>query len=253
MNGLISFSYESPRHPHAGIAAVLRHLLDALAKTIGERVIGVAPCHRNRRAFPNHHIATVYPRFRGEAVPVEIRQDADDPSWFYLHPDDEEVCARLGEPPFFNGCSDNLYRANEDSGENARLLIRDSLLASSALRLAVPRLVGGDAPCTFLLHDWEAATYAMLPGRHPTERRYLVWHNSYDSGGVHPRVLRDFDVTDEFAGTGLHPTILERVMAPHHIEPEIFVVSQQFAHELTGGDLLQRLMIPHLIPYLEEV
>ena len=250
-NVVTSFSYESPRHPHAGIAAVKRHLLNPLAKTTGDRVIGVAPYHRNHRAFPNRHVATVYPCFRGERVPVEIQQDADDPSWFYLRPRDEDVCVRLSEPPFFNGHRDNLYRANEDSGENVRLLIRDSLLASSALRLAVPWLVGADVPCTFLLHDWEAATYAMLPRRHDTERRYLVWHNSYDSGGVHPSVLRDFGVTDKFADTGLHPTVLERVMASHYIEPEIFVVSQQFAHELIE-DLLQRLMIPHLIPYLEE-
>jgi hypothetical protein len=143
---IVSCSYESKRQAHPGQAAVLDRLLPVLEQSAGIPVIGVSPCHRNFPSFPTRWITTVAPPYRGGSIPVDVLQDRDDHRWFYLLARHEDVCDRPGEPPFFNGRADDLYRVS-DQGEsqNARLLLRDVLLFASAVRLAV-RLLIADIP-----------------------------------------------------------------------------------------------------------
>jgi hypothetical protein len=210
---IVSCSYESKRQAHGGRETYLHGLLPALEGATGTKAVGIAPYHRNLSGFALRVITTIAPTYRGEAIPIELVQDRADHRWFYLLARNDDACRRLGEPPFFDGRPDNLYRVSDQGeAESARLLLRDVLLFSAAVRLAV-RLLVADIPCTWLLHDWQGA--ACLLGQAPNDRDrfHLLLGSTYDSEGVSPELLREFGIDpDVCPGPGYCPTVLERAL-----------------------------------------
>src|SRR5208282_3850312 len=90
--------------------------------------------------------------------------------------------------------------------------LRDVLFFGVAVRQAV-RLLSGDIPCTWLLHEWHGAACILGHPRSNRDRFYLLLRSSYDSLAVAPMLLRDFGIDpDACPGPGNCPTILERAM-----------------------------------------
>jgi hypothetical protein len=214
---IVSCSYGSKRHAGTAEATFLGQLLPALEQASGIPVIGIAPFHRNLPGFAMLLATTVAPSYRGASVPIEVLQDAQDHRWFYLRQRDTGVCAWLGEPPFFNGRPDNLYRVSDrDEAENTRLLLRDVLLFGSAVRQAVALLVGA-IPATWLLHEWQGAACLLGHPQSGDVRFQLLLRSSYDSGALPDDLLRDFGIDPDTCpgpgpSPGGSPTVLERAL-----------------------------------------
>jgi hypothetical protein len=208
---IVSCSYVAKRQVHTVQETMLGRLLPTLEQAAGIPAIGLAPFHRNFPSFPARVITTIDPTYRGVPIPMDVLQDRVDHRWFYLLARDDDVCARLDEPPFFNGRPDDLYRVSDrGEAENAHLLLRDVLLFGSAVREAV-RLLVGDIPCTWLLHEWQGAACILGNSRNGRDPFYLLLRSSYDSEAVAPKLLLDFGIDpDACPGPGDCPTILER-------------------------------------------
>ncbi len=210
---MVSCSFESPRHAHPVQEKLLRGFLPAMEQATSIKTVGIAPCHQNLPSFPMRLVTTVTPSYRGTPIPMELAQDRDDHRWFYLLARNDDGCRRLGEPPYFNGRPDNLYQVSDQGdAENARLLLRDVLLFSAAVRLAV-RLLVADIPCTWLLKEWQGAACILGGARTAHDRFHLILSSSHDSVPVSPELLRDFGIDPETcSGPGNCPTILERAI-----------------------------------------
>jgi len=231
---IVSCSYEAKRQTHTGQETMLGRLLPTLEQAAGIRAIGLAPFHRNFPSFPARVITTIDPSYRGAPIPMDVLQDREDHRWFYLLARDDDVCARLDEPPFFNGRPDDMYRVS-DQGEahNARLLLRNVLFFGVAVREAV-RLLVGDIPCTWLLHEWQGAACILGNSRNGRDPFYLLLRSSYDSKAVASKLLLDFGIDpDACPGPGNCPTILERAMCllPRAQAPERY---DETRHEQRG-------------------
>jgi hypothetical protein len=100
-------SFESQRHGREGRVEPLGGILSALEEFLGTPAVGLAPHHRNLPSFPARFITTVTPKYREAPVPVDLLQDREDHRSFYLVARDRDVCAQLGEAPFFNGRPDD--------------------------------------------------------------------------------------------------------------------------------------------------
>ena len=238
-------TYETRFAPSGGIAAVMNHLPSAVMRATGLRTIVVSPFHWRIAQtvcldLEPHARAQVH--FLGTDLDVEIGRHVDEAGveWFFLRPDDGPLFAKA-EERFFAGYP-HPYRTPEP------VLVRDAILFGACVSQSLPA-IDPRAVWTVLMQDWEAAAaaLAMAPSTGDAFRRFLTLHNSYDSGGVDPQMLRDVGI-DPSACPAIRPsnspTVLERAL--RCIQPPIFTVSEEFARELTDDVLQATVMAPHL-------
>ena len=230
-------SYESPFAPAGGIAAVMKHLPEGLARASNSEVIAITPFHqKNEKTLSVESkmssFGTIQVEYEGLPLDVSVLRLDQNGSWFFLKPAD---------PRFFAGVRHPYDVAN------AAILLRDALFFGKAVaktKTAIDPL----SKWTLLLQDWEAATTTLAlpdPGSQSKVRTFLTLHNSYDSPASDDDLLR-FGINPLIAPGN---TILERAL--QLVEEPVFTVSDQFAKDFVEDDLQAVVMAPHLQSELE--
>ena len=263
-NTKIAFvAYETPFAPCGGIAAVMDFLPAAMAAESGLDNLVISPLHFHaeklcRLAFGGGFETAA--RFKLKALGREaemllLKVRGAEPGWYFITPQDNDPFC----PPLFGG-QPHPYRLHAQSGRNAELLLRDSLVFGQAVVQALAAL-DPDADWRLLLQDWEAAATALalaeLADNPPIKARaWLTLHNSYDCPLYEPSLVEaglDPQRTPDIAllrspHAKSNPTMLRRALP--RLEPEVFTVSRQYAKDLCQDMFQAHIMAAHLQDWL---
>src|SRR6185436_5897007 len=162
--------------------------------------------------------------FEKQAITVSIFKYDDKWPWYFLLPEDKQFFAGERHP----------YDVGKTQKQISTHLLRDALFFGVAVARALEIITPG-APSVLMMQDWEAATTALALAKSGTSHKlFLTLHNSYDSGAVGTKQLRNVGINPRNCPgpTGKKKaTVLERVLPL--IEQPVFTVSRQFALDLT--------------------
>jgi len=236
-------TYETPHARGGGIAAVLGHQPALLRTVLGQSVPVITPRHRkaaDMKRLPNDEIRTLGSldvRCPVGQVVMEV-QFYNNTNTYFLDVADPRLT-----PQAFPG-DPTPYSIKIPGTNAADVLLRDALLFGVGVPRALKIIDPDTESWILLLQDWQAATVAFCSTEHAL---FLTLHNSYDSGAVPDRTLRDYDIDPALCpgpvGTNAG-SVLERAI-PRCRTP-IFTVSQQFAADLTTDTFQTRVMADHL-------
>ena len=242
MSQKIAFiTYETPYSPAGGVAAVMARLPAALKKATNLPILVISPYHYRLSktvalADQLKKMGTISVPFENLSIKVNILKNENEVSWVFLQPTDGQ---------FFSGAR-HPYDVGENQEETSTIMLRDALFFGVAAAEALP-VIDPSAEWILLLQDWEAATIVLSlegirSGSLPevAGRRYLVLHNSYDSGAGAADLMRFHINPANVPGD----TVLLRSLP--NVEDMIFTVSDQFAIDLVTEILQTEVLAPHL-------
>ena len=242
MSRKIAFiTYETPFSPAGGVAAVMSRLPQAIRDATDLPTLVISPYHGKlpktiSLAGQLETIGSVAVPYEDRDVMVDIMLKLDEFGWVFL---------RSADDLFFGG-KRHPYDVGGSQAETGNIMLRDALFFGAAVAKALP-VIDPDADWILLLQDWEAATTVLaLEGSRTVSQpviagqRYLVLHNSYDSGATVAELMRFHLNPVDIPGD----TVLLRALPD--VENTIFTVSDQFAIDLTSEVLQTQVLAPHL-------